>query len=170
MHGKRPPRIGPNWGKRGNLHVGQKGESTHTLEGVSFLLTSLNLILSSQCSPPMLRGTGSLQEMLGRTMGRKRKRDAAPNDQLDQIVEEVVSQTCVDVDQDVITIKPTVAAESPLKSGNVRCPICLTQLPNEDGPLNSHLGTWGGLRHMHLLCDSHVYYAVYPHNHGDSTA
>ncbi len=29
---------------------------------------------------------------------------------------------------------------SPLKAGNVRCPVCNRQLPNDDAAVNSHIG------------------------------
>lgn len=71
-----------------------------------------------------LRGLGSLQELLGRNVyanTRKRKQPEA---------------TTVDAGQ-----KPTdVAERSPLKEGNVRCPVCFVQIVNRDNDtINKHI-------------------------------
>lgn len=83
-----------------------------------------------------MRGTGSLQQLLGRSTfsstTRKRK----------QPTEEGGGQ-CVDLT--VLTEDVSEAVESPLKPQNVRCPVCKHQITKRYGDvyINEHIGWFG---------------------------
>lgn len=89
-----------------------------------------------------MRGTGSLQQLLGRSTFtsslRKRKAEnveAGISDSGREAAHPSSSTAAPDP-----ALKPTL--ESPLKAGFVRCPVCQKQLEHKHGDeyINTHLG------------------------------
>ncbi|KAH7623249.1 hypothetical protein Ndes2526B_g01671 [Nannochloris sp. 'desiccata'] len=91
-----------------------------------------------------MRGTGSLQQLLGRSTFtsslRKRKAEDAEASASDA-VEDVCPSTAVVAAPSSSPWQPTAAVESPLKTGFVRCPVCQRQLEHRHGDelINAHL-------------------------------
>jgi hypothetical protein len=81
-----------------------------------------------------MRGTGSLQQLLGRSSftSSLRKRKA-----------EAVDSSTSNPNGEAGPSTATARSESPLKAGFVRCPVCNKQLEHKFGDefINSHLGT-----------------------------
>ena len=89
-----------------------------------------------------MRGTGSLQQLLGRSTftssARKRKAEsieASTSNAVDNT--RPLSSTAADPAK-----QQAVKLESPLKAGFVRCPVCQKQLEHKHGDeyINTHLG------------------------------
>jgi hypothetical protein len=95
-----------------------------------------------------MRGTGSLQQLLGRSSFtsslRKRKAEnveASTSGAVENSRPSSSSPPAVGVPA-ATSQKPPTAQESPLKAGFVRCPVCQKQLEHRYGDefINSHLG------------------------------
>lgn len=88
-----------------------------------------------------MRGTGSLQQLLGRSTftSSLRKRTA---ENVEASTSDAVEDVCPSTVA-AVAAQPIAAAESsPLKAGFIRCPVCQKQLEHSHGDelINAHLG------------------------------
>jgi hypothetical protein len=86
-----------------------------------------------------MRGTGSLQELLGRSVIARRKFGGKRKNVAD---EPTTSTTDKEPQAKISSIKKEAMETSPLKAGNVRCPVCKQQCSQNRGNdfINLHIG------------------------------
>lgn len=87
-----------------------------------------------------MRGTGSLQELLGRSVIARRRFGGKRKNVADESIS--TSKTDKELQARSSGIKKEAMGTSPLKAGNVRCPICKQQFSQNGGNdfINLHIG------------------------------
>ena len=88
-----------------------------------------------------MRGTGSLQELLGRSVIARRKYGGKRKnaDDVSKVERELEAKSS---GMSNINLKKEAVETSPLRTGNVRCPVCQQQFSHTRGNdfINQHIG------------------------------